>query len=113
LFEIKDEETAEKYLLDKGILKKFSSCPKCNYPKTHKIFKIIRQRIYQHCSQDDVLKGEVEVDESYFGGRRRKGKRGSGTDKILVFGILERGGKVKVEIVKDVSVETLLKEIIK
>jgi hypothetical protein len=28
LFEIKDEETAEKFLQDKGILKKFSSSPK-------------------------------------------------------------------------------------
>jgi transposase len=69
-----------------------------SYNTTHKIFKIIRQRIYQHCSGDDVLKGEVEADESYFGGRRRKGKRGRGTEKIPVFGMLERGGKVKVEI---------------
>jgi len=36
-----------------------------------------------------------------------------GKDKILVFGIFERRGKRKVEVVKDVSTETLLKEIIK
>ena len=34
-------------------------------------------------------------------------------NKIPVFGILERGGKVKVEVVKDVKAETLLKETIK
>ena len=35
--------------------------------------------------------GEIEVDESYFGGRR-KGKRGRGAaGKIPVFGLLKRG----------------------
>ncbi len=34
-------------------------------------------------------------------------------DKITVFGILERNGKVKVEIVEDVSAETILRETIK
>ena len=39
---------------------------------------------------------------------------GRGTSgKIPVFGILERDGKVKVEIVKDVRAETILKETIK
>jgi len=37
--------------------------------------------------------GEIEVDESYFGGKR-KGKRGRGaTGKVPVFGLLNRGGK--------------------
>jgi transposase len=49
------------------------------------------------------------MDESYFGGKR-KGSRGRGAkNKIPVFGIIERNGKVKVEIVKDVSAETLLR----
>ena len=40
------------------------------------------------------LSGDVEADESYFGGVR-KGKRGRGaTGKIAVFGLLKRGGKV-------------------
>jgi transposase len=60
-----------------------------------------------------ILSGEVEMDESYFGSRR-KVKRGRGAKgKIPVFGILEREGKVKVEIVKDVTAETLLREMIK
>jgi len=38
--------------------------------------------------------GEIEVDESYFGGQR-KGNRGRGAaGKIPVFGLLKRGGKV-------------------
>ena len=37
--------------------------------------------------------GEIEVDESYFGGKR-KGKRGRGAaGKIPVFGLLKRGGE--------------------
>jgi hypothetical protein len=50
-------------------------CPR-NYP---------RPRNYE-------LAGEVEVDESYFGGVR-KGKRGRGAaGKVAVFGLLKRGG---------------------
>jgi len=55
-----------------------------------------------------LLKGEVEIDESYFGGRR-KGNRGRGAaGKVTVFGILERQGHVNVEVVPDVKAETLL-----
>jgi transposase len=84
------------------------------YNTTHKIYTKLRQCIYKFVSKDDqLLSGEVEMDESYFGGKR-KGNRGRGAkNKIPVFGILERNGKVKVEIVKDVSAETLLRETIK
>lgn len=64
-----------------------------SYNTTHKIYQLIRGKIYEHCSSDNVLEGEVEADESYFGGKKRKGKRGRGSSKIPVFGILERGGK--------------------
>ena len=38
--------------------------------------------------------GEIEVDESYFGGHR-KGKRGRGAaGKVAVFGLLKRNGQV-------------------
>jgi len=33
LLEIRDEERAEKWLQEKGILKKFSECPECSYWK--------------------------------------------------------------------------------
>jgi transposase len=42
--------------------------------------------------------GQIELDESYFGGVR-KGKRGRGAaGKVAVFGMLKRGGKVYVKI---------------
>ena len=52
--------------------------------------------------------GVVEVDESLFGARRVKGKRGRGAyGKTTVFGIFERDGQVYTEIVPDCSKATL------
>ena len=54
------------------------------------------------------LSGEVEADESYFGGMR-KGKRGRGAaGKVAVFGLLKRGGKVYTAIIPNAKTETLL-----
>ena len=54
------------------------------------------------------LSGEVEADESYFGGTR-KGLRGRGAaGKVAVFGLLKRGGKVFTAIVPNAKTETLL-----
>jgi transposase-like protein len=45
--------------------------------------------------------GEIEVDESYFGAKRVRGKRGRGTGgKTKVFGIKKRGNKVYTQIVE-------------
>jgi transposase len=84
------------------------------YNTTFKIYTKLRQCIYKFVSKDDqLLSGEVEMDESYFGGKRKGGRGRGAKNKIPVFGIIERNGKVKVEIVKDVSAETLLRETIK
>ncbi len=57
------------------------------------------------------LLGELELDESYFGGKR-KGKRGRGAaGKVAVFGILERDGKVYTVAVPDCKKETLMAKI--
>jgi transposase len=54
------------------------------------------------------LDGEVEADESYFGGQR-KGKRGRGAaGKVPVFGLLKRGGKVFTAIIPDATTDTLM-----
>jgi transposase-like protein len=61
--------------------------------------------------QRELLQGIVEVDEAYVGGKPRKGgpksKRGRGTLKTPVIGIVERGGKVHVRALKNVTVKTL------
>ena len=54
------------------------------------------------------LDGEVEVDESYFGGVR-KGRRGRGAGgKVAVFGLLKRSGKVYTAIIPNAKTKTLL-----
>jgi len=56
----------------------------------------------------EVFGGEIEVDESYFGGAR-KGNRGRGSaGKIPVFGLLKRGGRVYTKIIPDASSATLI-----
>jgi len=80
-----------------------------SYPTALKAYDLLRYSILVS-SQDaqDFMDGEIELDESYFGGRR-KGKRGRGAVcKVPVFGILERNGVVRVEVVKDVTVRRLL-----
>lgn len=81
------------------------------YPAALKAFDTIRMAIlFQPDGKDKKLRGEIEADESYFGGKR-KGKRGRGAGgKTIVFGILEREGKVSVSIVPDVSARSLLGE---
>jgi transposase len=79
------------------------------YNTIHRAVMILRNAIL--CNSDDaetLLCGEVELDESYFGGKR-KGNRGRGAaGKVPVFGILERKGMVKVDIVPNVRAETLI-----
>jgi transposase len=68
----------------------------------------LRRVIAEELTKASPLSGEVEVDESYFGGRR-KGKRGRGAaGKVPVFGILKRGGKVYATPIPNVKTATLL-----
>jgi transposase len=85
-----------------------------SYPTALKAVTMIRKSIVAHTPEaDDLLRGEIEMDESYFGGKR-KGKRGRGAaHKVPVFGILERNGVVKVDVVKDVTASSLLNMTIK
>lgn len=79
-----------------------------SYNTLMNIFNMIRESIYYESSEKSDFSGEIEFDEAYFGGKR-KGNRGRGAkNKIPVFGILEREGKVQVQIVPNVKAETLL-----
>ena len=75
----------------------------------NKYLKAIRIRISILSQLQPPRRGEeVEVDESYFGAKRVKGKRGRGArGKTIVFGLLKRGGNVYTEIVPDCSSATL------
>lgn len=72
-------------------------------------FMMHRIRLALQDEDSNKLTGEVEVDETFIGGKARnmhlkeKERRITGTggkDKTIVFGALERGGKVKVAVVK-------------
>ena len=76
------------------------------------IYLKLRRRIAEHCEAQSPFRGEVEIDESYFGPRRVKGKRGRGAGgKTIVFGVFKREGHVYTEIVPDVTKTTLQKAI--
>ena len=83
-----------------------------NYKTIQSRFMQFRKLIAEHCSKEaNKLNGEIEIDESYFGGKR-KGTRGRGANnKAIVFGILERKGQIYTKIVESVSAKTLMKEI--
>ena len=70
-------------------------------------FHRLRTIIYQATEDETPFAGEVEVDESYFGGKR-KGRRGRGAaGKVPVFGLLKRGGKVYAKVIPNAKGKTL------
>ncbi len=71
-------------------------------------FHRLRELIAQALQDEMPLAGEIEVDESYFGGRR-KGKCGRGAaGKVPVFGILKRGGRVYTKVIPNTKAKTLM-----
>ena len=71
-------------------------------------FYRLRLLIYQNSPHMEMFDGEIEADESYFGGTR-KGKRGRGAvGKTAVFGLLKRDGKVYTVVVPNTQSATLL-----
>lgn len=76
------------------------------YKTAWRMCKLIRERLNE---DGDPFGGEVEVDEAYFGGRRRGGKRGRGSEnKTPVVGMAQRKGSVKAIAVSDVKATTVL-----
>mgnify|MGYP001563751922 FL=1 len=71
----------------------------------NKYYNEFRRAIYAHQMKEfEKIFGEAEIDESYFGAKRKRGyrgklKRGRGTQKQPVFGILKRNGRVYTEII--------------
>lgn len=75
-------------------------------------------------SKDTQLSGVLEMDESYFGNRKKRltketkdnvpvlasvtEKRGRGTRKVPVVGIVEKGGNVKTKIVEKLTARNLM-----
>lgn len=82
------------------------------YQVVTRVYQRLREAIY-HVAELEAgrLKGEIEIDEAYFGGRR-KGKRGRGAaGKSIVFGLLERDGRVYTKVVERVTADELMAHI--
>ena len=82
---------------------------------TQRLYDGLRLRIMElTLAEARPFAGEVEIDESYFGARRGRGKRGRGKrgrgagGKTPVVGLLKRGGKVFTEIVENCSKQALM-----
>jgi len=74
----------------------------------NRFYALFRKRILE-LVQSDKIGGEIEIDESYFGARRVRGKRGRGAKgKTPVVGLLKRNGKVYTEIVRNCQIKELL-----
>jgi transposase-like protein len=81
---------------------------KLNRNTINRYLNEIRRKIVEYCQQSSPFWGELEIDESYFGARRVKGRRGRGASgKTIVFGIYKRNDKVYTEIVPDCRKATL------
>lgn len=95
-------------------VRKMSEQMSMAYNTTYQAIQTIRYAILAHAEDaHDLLHGGIEIDESYFGGRR-KGNRGRGAaGKVSVFGILERNGHVRVTVVPNVKAETLIQLTVK
>jgi transposase len=76
----------------------------------NRYYTIFREKIFKEALNElKLLDGEFECDESYFGAKRVRGKRGRGAaGKTPVFGLLKRNGKVFVAIVSNCSKSELM-----
>jgi len=74
----------------------------------NKLYAVFRKRILSVIN-NDPLNNEVEIDESYFGARRVRGKRGRGAKgKTPVVGLLKRKGRVYTQIIPNCSRRELM-----
>ena len=80
-----------------------------NRNTVNRYLTFIRQAVAEFCEHESPFTGEIELDESYFGSRYVRGKRGRGAlGKTIVFGIYKQNGKVYTEIVPNVRKDTLM-----
>ena len=89
---------------------KTSHLLKLNRNTINRYFNIFRKVIFvAYLEKNDKISGEFELDESYFGAKRARGKKGRGAaGKTPVFGLLKRDGSVYVEMVENYSKEQLM-----
>jgi len=111
-FRISDKtirEILKLFLLDIEATK-VSEISNISRPAINRLFTYFRIIISDYCEENSIFEtGEIEIDESYFGASRVKGKRGRGArGKAPVFGLLKRDDKFYTQIVKNCSKSVLM-----
>ena len=94
-----------KYFTEDIEASKISNLTKISEVTLCKIFREIRALMSKECEKISKFSGEIEIDESYFGSKK---KRQRTANKTPVFGILKRDGKVYTQIVKNCSASELI-----
>ena len=81
-----------------------------NKNTVHAIYNKLRARLAEYAlEENEPFHGEIEVDESYFGPKRIRSKRGrEARGKIPVVGVLKRGGKVFTKVVDNCSRQQIM-----
>jgi transposase len=81
-----------------------------NRNTVNRLYNLLREYVVRlGLEEQEKFTGEIEVDESYFGARRIRGKRGRGAKgKTPVVGLLKRQGKVFTKIVRNCTRSELM-----
>jgi transposase-like protein len=86
------------------------------YKTAWRMAHLIRNELMEQDGDGEPLSGTVEADETYIGGHRRgtkRGRPGPGSHKSAVFGVVERGGRVRAVTVENVRKGTLMPHLTK
>ncbi len=102
IFEAKFREIIKYFCIDLTATQ-IAQATSLNIHTINSILKKIRLRIAKYCENKGLFEsGEVELDESYFGARRVRGRKGRGAfGKTVVFGLKKRGGNVYTQVIRN------------
>ena len=81
-----------------------------NRNTVNRVYTKLRERVFHlGLTEAEPFTGEIEVDESYFGARRVRGKIGRGArGKTPVIGLLKRNGRVYTQVIPNCTREELM-----
>lgn len=107
--ERKFRELLKLFCLDLPATKSSEICG-LNVRTVQRIYTLLRERILEMSIEEaHEFDGSIEVDESYFGAKRIRGKRGRGASgKVPVLGLHKRSDRVFLSIVKNCSKQELM-----
>ena len=88
---------------------KIAILTKISRPSINRILLAIRERIAALCEDDSPCKGDIEVDESYFGGRRKKACVEEGLMENCLFLVYLKGKEKSIPKLSTIARKLLFK----